>query len=508
MHTDNENALNIMVRLRLGFLTLLILFYAMTAVSCNSSSGEENKNDSLNKFTVQLNQRIINLMEVYDIPGVNIALVQKGKMVWAKAFGYADFENKRKMTTDTYCRVESISKSVTAWGVMKLAEQGDLELDTPIVHYLKTWSFPESNFQTSAITIRQLLSQTSGMPLGTIGVRYSPYENRPSLKEVLTRDAVLEREPGQSFSYSNTGFNLLELLIEEVTGRDFAEYMQLEILNPLGMEHSSFNWSESFEPPVPFGYDAKNSPVPVYVYPDKAAGGLFSTVEDIATFISAGMTGFSSSGLNVLKAQNINQLYTPEAEIPGFYGIVFDSYGMGHFIEGLPNGEKAVSHGGQGSGWMTHFHSIPETGDGIVILTNSQRSWPFFAHILSDWARWNSFPSVGMGKIILGTKILWAFIGALFLWSLWKIWRLAKGLASGTRNFSPMSKRHRSFRWGQILVSIGIIAILVWSINQPYLFVSSVFPIAANWLGGSLLLVALVLLWSACFPLRSSSRHK
>src|SRR5690606_17148234 len=175
----------------------------------------------------------------------------------------------------------------------------------------KTWSFPESSFQTSAITIRQLLSQTSGMPLGTIGVHYSPYENKPSLKEVLTRDAVLEREPGQSFSYSNTGFNLLELLIEEVTGGDFAEYMQLEILKPLGMEHSSFNWSVSFDPPVPFGYDTRNSPVPVYVYPDKAAGGLFSTVEDIATFISAGMTGFSSSGLNVLKAENINKLYTP-----------------------------------------------------------------------------------------------------------------------------------------------------------------------------------------------------
>lgn len=494
--------------LRLSALWFLC-FFGATGLTQNQPFNKSGKQSvSLKEFTDHIGERVPNLMDDYDIPGVNIALVQKGKMVWVKAFGYADLENKRKMTTDTYCRVESISKSVTAWGVMKLAEQGDLELDTPIVHYLKTWSFPESNFQTSAITIRQLLSQTSGMPLGTIGVRYSPYENRPSLKEVLTRDAVLGREPGQSFSYSNTGFNLLELLIEEVTGRDFAEYMQLEILNPLGMEHSSFNWSESFEPPVPFGYDARNSPVPVYVYPDKAAGGLFSTVEDIATFISAGMTGFSSSGLNVLKAQNINQLYTPEAEIPGFYGIVFDSYGMGHFIEGLPNGEKAVSHGGQGSGWMTHFHSIPETGDGIVILTNSQRSWPFFAHILSDWARWNSFPSVGMGKIILGTKILWAFIGALFLWSLWQIWRLAKGLVSGTRNFSPMSKRHRGLWWGQIIVSIGIIAILVWSINQPYLFVSSVFPIAANWLGGSLLLVALVLMWSACFPIRNSSRHK
>lgn len=289
-------------------------------------------------------------MKDYDIPGVNIALVKRGEIIWSKAYGYADLEEGRKMTTDTYCRVESISKPVTAWGVMKLVEQGKVELDKPVELYIKNWEFPESEFSEKNVTVRQLLSNNAGMPLGTIGVRYSPKEDIPSLEEYLSNDAILKQEPGLSFSYSNTGFNLLELLIEEVTGRDFAEYMAEEVLIPLGMYNSSFTWGEELDPAIPNGYDLNGNPIPVYIYPDKAAGGLFACVEDIATFITAGMTNFSRTGHEVLNAQSINKLYTPMVEIPGFYGLAFDSYGLGHFIESLSNGKKAVSHGGQGSG--------------------------------------------------------------------------------------------------------------------------------------------------------------
>ncbi len=369
--------------------TVLIFIVLGVSVVISTTQYKVEKQTSLESFTAYLDERIPALMKGYDIPGVNIALVKKGRMVWSKAYGYADLEAGRKMTTDTYCRVESISKSVTAWGVVKLLEQGKIELDKPVKLYIINWEFPESDYSTGKVTIRQLLSHTAGMPLGTIGVRYSPKEDVPSLEESLSKDAVLKQEPGLSFSYSNTGFNLLELLIEEVTGHDFAEYMAEEVLNPLGMHHSGFTWSEEWEPPVPIGYDLDGNPVPVYVYPDKASGGLFATVEDIATFITAGMINFSPRGHEVLDAQSINKLYTPTVEIPGLYGLAFDSYGLGHFIESLPNDRKAVSHGGQGSGWMTHFHSVPETGDGIVILTNSQRSWPLIAHILSDWAEWN-----------------------------------------------------------------------------------------------------------------------
>lgn len=476
---------------------------ASTAVSFGSPAlpSEEIENDtSMESFTLRLSERVPALMADYDIPGAIITLVRRGEPLWSQAYGYADLETGRKMTVDTPCRVESISKSLTAWGVMKLIERGKLDPDKPIKHYLKSWEFPKSRFSEDKVTAKLLLSQSAGMPLGTIGVRYDPQGKRPSLRESLSKEAVLMQEPGLAFSYSNTGFNLLELLVEEVTRRDFAEYMRDEVLLPLGMENSSFTWREDFRPPVPSGYDGKGDPIPVYVYPEKAAGGLFSTAPDIAAFIAAGMKAGSPEGNKVLSPRSIGELYTPMVKIPGFYGLAFDSYGLGHFIEFLSDGKKAVSHGGQGSGWMTHFHSVPETGDGIVILTNSQRSWPFFARILSDWADRFGYSPVGMGVMVRAEAALWGTIVLTLVGlSLW-LWRLGKGLFSGGRRFAPCSSESRRSRLIQGLAGIFLLSGLGWALKQEYLFISSVFPTASGWLGFSIFLAAFVLLLSATVP--------
>lgn len=501
MSFKNTVSLNHINKLWVRIIVLLIIFFILVASASRLYTTKEvKKGDSLDDFTVYLDQRIPVLMKEYDIPGVNIALVQKGKTTWTKAYGYADLEKGRKMTVDTYCRVESISKPVTAWGVMKLVEQGKIELDRPVVQYIKNWKFPESKYSVERMTVRQLLSHSAGMPIGNFMDRFSPNDKMPSLQESLYEESVLMQEPGLSFSYSDTGFNLLELLIEEVTGRDFAEYMQKEVLIPLGMYRSSFNWSENFNPAVPVAYDLKGTPIPVYIYPKKASGGLFASVEDIAGFVTAGMTNFSRAGNQVLTSQSINELYTPMVNIPGFYGLAFDSYGLGHFIESLHSGKQAVSHGGQGCGWMTHFHSVPESGDGIVIFANSQRSWPFFAYILSDWAKWSGFGSVGFGKIIWAQKALWVLIGLTLLIIIWQIWRLGQGLFSGRRRFAPLSKESRLLRSFEFSLSVILISCLLWAIDQDYLFISSIFPTASGWIGFLILFSAVVSLLLALFP--------
>ncbi|MGV7927458.1 MAG: serine hydrolase domain-containing protein [Spirochaetota bacterium] len=455
---------------------------------------------SYEEMTSLLDRRIPALMERYDIPGIVVALISEGKTVWTAAYGQADPAEGTPMTVDTYCRVESISKSVTAWGVMRLVEQGRIDLDAPVTNYIKSWKFPPSPFPVEKVTTRLLLSQSAGMPLGTIGVRYAPTERRPSLRESLYRDAVLMREPGRSFSYSNAGFNLLELLVEEVTGRDFADYMRTDVLVPLGMRNSSYEWSAEMQPPVPPGHDTNGRAVPVYVYPEKAAGGLFSTVGDIAAFVTAGMTRFSRERHGVLSARSIAALHTPRVEIPGLYGLAFDAYGFGHFIERFPDGTFAVSHGGQGTGWMTHFHSVPGTGDGIVILTNSQRSWPFFAEILRDWAAWCGLPGVGMGLIVKGQKILWALIALAALAAFAQGARLVRGVAVGKRSFAPLAPSRRGARAAQCAFALALSGVLVWALALDYLFLTSVFPIAAVWLGYATALAAAVLAASAVLP--------
>lgn len=479
---------------------LAVMIVAILLTICITViSGAVETGAPVEEFTAHLNRRIPRLMDRYDIPGVTIALVQKGKTVWVEAYGYADTATERKMTVDTPCRGESISKPITAWGIMKLVERGEVDLDRPVVEYIDNWKFPESKFSAGEITVRDLLTHSSGLPLGTVGVIYDPEEEIPSLRDKLSEQAVLEEEPGRSFVYSNTGFNVLELLIENVTGRGFSEYMEEEVFLPLGMEQSSFTWSENFDPPVPFGYDLRGNPVPVYVYPDKASGGLFSTVEDIATFISAGMMAFPGQYDGVLSPESIEKIYSPNTRPTGFIGIAFDRYGLGHLIEDI-DGKKAVAHGGQGTGWMTHFHSVPETGDGIVILANSQRSWPFFANVLTDWGRWNGFSSLGISKLLLGQKVLWGAIGLVFVVLLWQVWCIGRGFYSGQRVFSPLSVKSRLLRLVQLGASLGLFGVLIWAVNQDYLALTSVFPVVSVWLGISLLSSGVVLFLTVLFP--------
>lgn len=461
--------------------------------------GEIENGSPLEAFTTHLSKRIAALMETYDIPGVSIALAREGHIAWTEAFGYADLATGRMMTADTYLRVQSISKPVTAWGVLKLVERGDIELDGYLEQYVGSALLQETEFPEENVTVRQLLSHTAGMPLGDVLTIFSPLDELPSLRESLWRDAILMAEPGVAFSYSNVGYNLLELLIEEVTGRDFAEYMQSEVLTPLGMSNASFVWSEALQPPVPVGYGMEGQAVPVHVYPEKASGGLFATVRDIAAFVTAEMPGFPQ-GQSVLTPQSIGALHTPMTGRPGIYGLVFDSYGLGHFVERLQNGLLAVSHGGQGTGWMTHFHAVPGTGDGIVILTNSQRSWPLISYTLNDWTAWRGLPPVGMGRIVWGERALWALICLVWAGLLTQAWRIWDALASQKSAFQPFSTEHCLLRLAQCGLSATLFAGVIWCSNQDYLFLSAVFPVVSVWLAVSAVAVAILVLFSALVP--------
>jgi CubicO group peptidase (beta-lactamase class C family) len=397
------------------------------------------------------------------------------------------------MTVDMPMRVQSISKSVTAWAVLKLAEEGKLNLEDPAEKYLKGWKLPASDYSPDGMTVKQLLCHTAGLPLGDVFTLYSPDEAMPSLKESLTHSAILFQMPGKGFSYSNVGYNLLELMIEEVTRRDFAEYMKNEVLYPLGMYHSDYQWSEKSLASAPLGYTLEGRPVSPYRYPERASGGLIATAEDIARFCIAGMPDFSDQ--QVLPRNAVEQLYCSQAKSLGIYSAVFDAYGFGYYTERLSDGKLAVSHGGQGTGWMSHFHAVPETGDAIVILTNSQRSWPFISSLLNGWARWCGFSPPGMTRILLGECFLWGLIGLTIAITLWLIGDIVRKIIEGNIRFiftlQNIMKPSRIFKMG---FSLSILAVLGWALCQKYLFLTAIFPASSVWLGACAAAFSLTLL--------------
>jgi CubicO group peptidase (beta-lactamase class C family) len=472
------------------FMLLSILFGLLVALISGSLQIKRSIQDdaTLECFQAHVQERVPALMKQYRIPGCSMALVHDYEIVWMQAFGYADMESGRELTADTPMSVQSITKSLTAWGVMSLAEKGLVDLDAPLSGYVTSWQFPQSSYSLEKVTIRSLLSHTAGMPLGDFTDVYAPGEVMPTLREKLTQEAVLSREPGTGFSYSNVGYHLLELLIEEVSGQSFADYMYSEVFAPLGMERATFHVEQTMAPYPPTGSDLGGNPVPVYIYPEKASGGLFATAADIARFAVAGMKENP-----VLNAEHIALMYSPQVSKIGVYGLVFDAYGLGHYIEKLPKGLHSVSHGGQGRGIMTHFQAVPETGDAIVILTNSQRSWPFISYLTSDWARWRAFPTVGMGRILWGQYGLSAVVGMLYSASLLIILRII---------LAHCQQKRAGIRLLRIGLSLLLLGVLIWCVCQKYLLISSVFPILSAWLGSGVFVFSTALLISSVIPHR------
>ncbi|HMB41646.1 MAG TPA: hypothetical protein VKM37_06670, partial [Balneolaceae bacterium] len=210
-----------------------------------------------------------------------------------------------------------------------------------------------------------------------------------------------------------------------------------------------------------------------------------------------GMLGDFYSIDNSLSEDAISDLYSPAIETSGVYSLVSDSYGLGHFIETLPTGEKAVFGGGQGHGWMTHFHMVPENGDGIVILTNSSRSWPFISKILSEWTDLNSYGPAGMERILSVTNVLWGVIALILAGCLWVWGRVLFDIRNRTRKFSLS---FRNAGWTTIVNLIMIVLLftfLIWIHTREYLFLTSVFPRAGSWLIHSLWVVIVTI----SFPL-------
>ncbi len=454
---------------------------------------------TIEQFSAHLNERIPQLMDHYDIPGVCIAVVKNGTLKWSNAYGYADRDNGRPLTTETVFRAESITKSVTAWGIMKLVEQGKIALDDPVENYLTRWEFPESEFTQTNITFRNLLSHSAGIN-SAIYTAYPPDKPLPLLEDVLggasgNPDTHIIQEPGTSFLYSNPGFILLELLTEEITDTTFAGYMQSSIITPLGMQNSTFAFDQLDRSDLTSTYLLNNEVVPVQREAVNAHGGLYTTVDDLARFVTAsvGRSTDESPGGGVLSKASVKELHTPVISTKSIYALASDESGLGHFIEYLLTGHLAVSHGGQGTGTITWMYQIPETGDGIVILTNSERSFRFIAQILRDWTQWIGISLAGLSRLYsVVIPIAWILLTLLFLLSVWLVWRTGKGLADGVRIFSPLSSRQIILRSITAILAILIIAISVWLINQKMFLVF--LPVFGGWLVTAFTLFACILL--------------
>lgn len=452
---------------------------------------------SLDSLTAALDADMPALLRAYGVPGASIALVADGQLAWSQGYGLADKENGVPASPETVYQIASISKTIAAWGAMRLVEQGKLDLDAPASRYLTRWQIPDSPYNPEGVTIRRLLSHSAGLSRhGYPG--YPPDAPLPSLEASLSgadTGVSLFAEPGTVFSYSGGGYTLLQLIIEEVSGQTFADFMQAEVFAPLGLEHTSYTWRDDLRPLTAKAYSAQGRLLPNYLFIEQAAAGVYTTAPELAEFGAAYLTG--GGVLSPASIAEMSQVAAP-LDPNSFEGYLsgMDGYGLGVYIETLPDGSRAISHTGGNQGWRSLLVIAPTQRAALVVLTNSDSGSGLHDEVRARWADWlGAGTPVGIQHTTLLTR--WIVAGSLLLLAGFAAWLypFVRALVQGRRRFQFKPNLRRGSGWSRLLgLLLALLVAAAW-FALGLLIVGSLFPLQAGLVGLALLawLLALAL---------------
>ena len=358
---------------------ILIKIIIIAFVSIMSNAQTTTKNELLNT----LDEETASALKRHNVPGMAIAIIKEGKTIIKKGYGFADKKEGLKVNAKTGFNIGSISKMFTAWGIMKLVEQGRVKLDEPFTSYVKSWNLPKSDYNPNEITIRHLLQHTAGLSVHG----YNGYESKEKLtstKESLSGQTNLDEaveliiEPNSKWQYSGGGYTILQLVIEEITDQTFANFMKKTIFQPLKMKHTSFNINKRVLKTSAKAYDETGSEIPIRLFNAQAAAGLHTTLEDLILFANA---SFSDNA--VLSQESILSLRSPTELSNG-------DYGMGYMVMNRFGDFTLSGHGGSNEGWQAGFMLDFDSKSGFIVLTNGSSGRNVLFKSMRTWAQWHS----------------------------------------------------------------------------------------------------------------------
>jgi CubicO group peptidase (beta-lactamase class C family) len=336
-------------------------------------------------------------MEEYRVPGVGIAVIDDCEIDWAKGYGRIHAGREVEVRTETYFEAGSVTKLLTAALVLKLVEQGELDLDRDVGDYLESWSIPSSPLRRGKeVTLRMLLSHQSGLCDSTAGGGFSVEAGRvPTLVDVLegrspavNAPARLEAEPGTRWQYSNFGYVVIQLLLEDHLQRPYTELMQEHLFGPLGMTRSTFAHHDkqeiADEAIVP--HDEGGTPHPRAMHPTiKAHGELQTTPTDLARFAIALMRSFDGEPDALLSKESAREMLTAAYRIEAdeFFGLENLSYGLGAFLLGEGESFYFLHAGTNDPGACSLLIANPMTGKGAVVMTNGAKGMDLYIQLVA-----------------------------------------------------------------------------------------------------------------------------
>jgi len=388
----------------------------------------------VDRLTTQesINEYIVRILDQDRIPGSAAVIVNNQQTVYAKGFGITSTKNPLPVDKYTVFDLASVSKSFTALGVMLLRDNGYIELDSPVVKYLPGFNLSGEDL-SGEITVRQLLTHTSGIP-GALAEPQGYFNGTDAMRKMVAdlKGLKLNNSPGEAFEYSNLNYFLLGALVEAVSATPFEQYMAENVFEPLGLEHTTLYpqqaeaWGRAYGHQPVFGQVVERS-MPFY-RSAAPAGWVMSNAVDMGRWLRLFLNRGMIDGEQLVRPETIDEMLTPavffekEGRMTG--------YGMGWLIATDSNGIKRIWHGGDTPSFLADMMLLPEYGIGVTVLVNSQTGThghqiaPAVAGIYLGteleqmaspwWAYWKTIDSFSFGGLSLCVVLL-AGLG-LFIW--------------------------------------------------------------------------------------------
>lgn len=310
-------------------------------------------------------------MKFHKVPAVSIAVISNYELEWARAYGWADRDERIPASTKTLFQAASISKSLNAVGVLHWVERENLDLEADINNYLSSWQLKyNKKANGKKVSLANLLSHTGGTSVSGFD-GYEKGKTIPTTLQILngkgpanSGKVKIIAEPNVKFEYSGGGTMITQLVLEDNLQRKYSRYMKDEILNALGMSKSYFkNLPKNAK--LATAHWSKGSPLngKYRIYPELAPAGLWTNPSDIAKYIIEIQKSLKGESNKLLSQEMTQKMITPHLE----GGLT----GLGVFLQTM-NGNEYFNHGGSNEGFKCYYYGSTTDGNGIVVMTNSE----------------------------------------------------------------------------------------------------------------------------------------
>lgn len=262
----------------------------------------------------EVRSKAVSMVEDGECPSIAVAIAKGGQILWEEAIGWADQDDEVEATPDTIYPIASLSKSLTATGIMILVEQHKVGIDNPVEEYILPSKLTAYEGETSKVTVRRVLNMTSGIPHGYL-VSEDPYSLQ-ALQKFVNRYGIVVFPPGEMELYSNFAYAILELIIETVSGESYTNFMKTAVFQPLGMTQTSVgepHASNSLKH-LATKYTSEKHTIPHNYFVPAAAGGIYASLHDIISYGMFHLKNHLSEQEQILEDETLTAMHTTKEE--------------------------------------------------------------------------------------------------------------------------------------------------------------------------------------------------